>query len=230
MLEIVRMKHVCQYWRSTLILYPHLWSSIFVGNGHKEFAATCLERSRETPSTTRLDLEHGDDHLEDIPVRQIDIEGGSSRHYHTILNPLLDANCTRRIRKLDVHLSMVGYDTEEYPDKNFKDALGDFVFFAFPLPVLENLSFRVLHEFTLKHPLEFPESLFCWGPVLPATLSHLVLRGCSGGPFQEASNLTSFELDAYGDTFGSDPTRLYQHILSISFGQPISCIPSFVGL
>jgi hypothetical protein len=211
MLEIVRMTHVCQYRRSTLISYPRLWSSILVGNGHKEFAATCLERSRETPLTARLDLEHGDYYLEDTPARQIDIEGGKSRHYRTILNPLLDANCTRRIRTLDVHLSMVGYDTEEYPDKNFEDALDDFGFFAFPLPVLGSFSFRVLHEFRLKHPLEFPEGLFCWGPLPPATLSHLVLRGCSSGPFQDASNLTSFELDAYGDTFGPDPMRLYQH-------------------
>ena len=90
------------------------------GNGLKVFAATCLERSRETPLTARLDLEHDDYYLEDIPVRQIDIEGGSSCHYRTILDPLLDANCTRRICELDVHLSMVGYDTGKYPDKTLR--------------------------------------------------------------------------------------------------------------
>ena len=26
--EIVKMTHICQYWRSTLISYPHLWSWI----------------------------------------------------------------------------------------------------------------------------------------------------------------------------------------------------------
>ena len=60
MFEIVKLTHVCQYWWSTLISCPHLWSSIFVKNGHQNFVATCLERSREAPLTVRLDLEYGD--------------------------------------------------------------------------------------------------------------------------------------------------------------------------
>ena len=59
MFDVVRMTHVCQYWRSTLISYPRLWSSIFVRNDHKDFVVTCLERSRELPLAVRLDLGHG---------------------------------------------------------------------------------------------------------------------------------------------------------------------------
>jgi hypothetical protein len=62
MFEIVKMTHICQYWRSTLISCPHLWSSIFVKNDRKDFVAACLERSRELPLTVCLDLKHGDYH------------------------------------------------------------------------------------------------------------------------------------------------------------------------
>ena len=41
--EIVKMTHIWQYWRSTLISCLHLWSSIFVKNDHKDFVAACLE-------------------------------------------------------------------------------------------------------------------------------------------------------------------------------------------
>ena len=55
MFEIVKMTHVCQYRRSTLISYPHLWSSVFVKLDHKDFVAACPE-SRGLPSTLHLEL------------------------------------------------------------------------------------------------------------------------------------------------------------------------------
>jgi hypothetical protein len=229
MLEVVKMTHVYQYWRSTLISYPHLWSSIFVGNSHKGFAATCLERSREAPLTARLDLEHGDYYLESTPVRQTDIEGDPSCHYRAMLAPLLEADCIRRIRKLDVHLIMeerLKEDGENDPEEIFRGALDDFGFFEFPLPVLENLNFHVIHEVDHKYPLELPEGLFGWGSLPPATLRHLALHGCFGGPFQEVRDLTSFELDAYGDTFDPESMELDQH----TFAPFISGNPSLVSL
>jgi len=59
MFEIVKMTHVCQYWKSALIS-PHLWSSIFVKNDHPDFVAACLKRSQEVPLTMWLDLKYGD--------------------------------------------------------------------------------------------------------------------------------------------------------------------------
>ena len=85
MFEIVKLTHICQYWRSTLISYPHLWSSIFVGNDHKDFVYTCLERSRELPLVVRLDLENSghDDYLNCTCPYGVQINERSPRHSHT---------------------------------------------------------------------------------------------------------------------------------------------------
>jgi len=59
MFEIMKMTHVCQYWRSTLISYPHLWLVVFVQKHHKDLIVACLERSRGVPLAVCLDLVAG---------------------------------------------------------------------------------------------------------------------------------------------------------------------------
>ena len=109
MFAIVKMAHVCQYWRSTLISYPHLWSSIFVRSDHRDFVAACLERGQEAPLTVHLNLEYYDD--EQCP---------------DAIHPLLEGDHARRIRTLDVHLAMSNTVEEESPDDRFRDALDAF--------------------------------------------------------------------------------------------------------
>ena len=130
MFEIVKMTHVCQYWRSTLISYPHLWSSIFVKNDHKDFIAACLERSREVPLTVWLDLKHGGyGNYPDCTCIRDEWSSGmwvnedSPCRYHTTIYPLVEDNHTERIRTLDVHLTMRDNVAMNGPNREFKDAL-----------------------------------------------------------------------------------------------------------
>jgi len=216
MFEIVKMTHVCQYWRSTAISYPHLWSSVFVQNDHKEFIAACLERSREIPLVVHLDLKHGDYHSypDCTCIRR---EWGSGTwidedrpcRYHTTIKPLVEADHLQRIRTLDIHLTMLDDDAGDGPEQAFWSALGDFGLSAFPVPFLESLSFRVGHVYDdVERYLEFPEGLFFGGFSPPTALRHLTLHRCYGGPILAVRNLTSFELAGDPDDF--DPIRLDQ--------------------
>jgi len=231
MFEIVKMTHVCQYWRSTLITYPRLWSSVFVRNDHKGFVAACLERSREVPLAVRLDLKHGcsDGYLDCTCVGDEWPSGVRSTdrnacRYHTTILPLLEVNPIRRIRTLDVHLVVAGgYPGGDW-DQDFKDALDDFELFASPLPILESLSFRVEHLLHTDSHLKLPEDTFCWGTSPPTKLYHLSLHGCYGGPIWAVRNLTSFELAGDADAF--DPIELKTH----TFLPFISGSPSLVSL
>ena len=231
MFGIVKMTHVCQYWRSTLISHPHLWSSIFVKNDRKDFVAACLERSREVPLTVCLDLKYGDydDHPDCTCLRNewssgMRIDESNPCRYHTTIEPLLEASHIQRIRKLDVRLSMLDNCAEDGPDQDFEDALNGFGLFKFPVPALESLSFRVDHEFDVDTHLHFPRSLFFWEFLPPTKLRHLALHGCFSGPILAIRNLTSFELTADRDAF--EAIELNQH----TFLPFISGNPSLVSL
>jgi len=201
MFEIVKMTHVCQYWRSTLISYPRLWSSIFVRNDHRDFVAACLERNRGAPLTVHLNLARGgEEHYPDcICIRdewssRMRVNERNPCRYHTTIYPLLEVDHTRRIRTLDVYLTLFDDYTEEHPDYRFEDALDNFGLFKFSLPALQSLSFHVDHEFDTDNHLEFPADMFCWRSSPPTKLRHLTLHDCYGGPIRTVRNLTSFEL------------------------------------
>jgi len=208
MFEIVKMTHVCQYWRSTLISYPRLWPSIFVGNGRSlNFAAACLERSREGPLTVHLDWGHGnDEHYPNCTCiwdewEEMYINKRNTCRYHTTIHPPLETNHTRRIRTLDVQLTMLDDVAKQGPDQLFEDTLGYFELFTSPLPTLESLSFHVDYPYKLgvENYLELPEDFFCWESSPPTRLRHLALHGCYGGPIWAIRNLTSFELAGGGN-------------------------------
>ena len=233
MFEIVKMTHICQYWRSTLISCPHLWSSIFVKNDHKDFVAACLERSRELPLAIFLSSKHC--HERDYPdctcIPQSESSSGKEINkknpcrYHTTINPLLNVDHTQRIRKLDVRLAI--HDSSwNGPDQDFKEALDRLGLFAFPVPSLESLSFNAdpMIEADDHAHWVFPRDLFGWATSPPTRLRHLTLRCCYGGPIQAVRNLTSFELAGVEDDF--DPIELTQR----SFLPFISGSPSLVSL
>jgi len=231
MFEIVKMTHVCQYWRSTLISYPRLWSSIFVKNDHKDFIAACLERSQEAPLTVHLDLTHGDyERYPDCTCTRNEWSAGmwtderNPCRYHTTIYPLLEIDDTRRIRTLDVHLDMLDDVAEEGPDQHFKGALNDFGLCELSLPALESLSIHVGYDFDANAHLGLPTDLFCWESSPPTKLRHLALHGCYGGPVQAICNLTSLELAGGGCAF--DPIELDQ----FTFLPFISCNRSLVSL
>lgn len=230
--KLVKMTHVCQNWRSTLLSLPHLWSSIFVKNDRKEFVAACLERSRDVSLAVSIDLRYGNyrnyrEFQECIcylrmPSSKVTEENPC--RYHTTILPLLNADYTKRIRKLDVHLTLIE-NAEEPANYTFSNALRDLTFFKFPLPSLESLCFDVVPEFEsdIDTHLVFPNVLFDWRERPPADLHQLILRGCYGGPILSVRNLTSFELA--GVRYW-DPILLDQR----TFFPFISASPSLVSL
>jgi hypothetical protein len=211
MFEIVKLTHTCQYWRSTLISCPRVWSSIFVKTDHKDFVAACLERSRELPLTVYLDLKHSD--YDDCTCIRNEWSSGMQVDeknpclYHATINPLLNADHLQRICELDVLLTMLDV-LGEGPDQDFNDALDGFEIFTSPLPSLESLTIGVDHELDVDSHLNFQGDLFCWGMFPPTKLRHLNLHGCYGGPIWAVHNLTSFELAGNEENFG--PMELNQ--------------------
>ena len=201
-------------------------------NDHKEFVAACLERSRDGPLAVLIDLKYGNyrnyrEFQECIcylrmPYSKVTEENPC--RYHTTILPLLNADCTKRIRKLDVRLTLIENPEESF-DCVFSDALRNLKFFKFPLPSLESLCFNVVPESEPGYAthLNFPNVLFDWRETPPADLHHLILRGCYGGPVRSARNLTSFELA--GIRYW-DPIMLDQR----TFLPFISASPSLVSL
>jgi len=231
MFEIVKMTHICHYWRSTLISYPHLWSSIFVKNDHKDFIAACLERSRDVPLAVRLDLEYGGygDYPDCTCIRD---EWSSGRlvnednpcRYHTTIDPLLEDDHVERIHTLDAHLAMLNDVVRGGPNREFENALMDSKLFSFHLPTLESLSLHVEHRLDVDTHLVLPFGLLCWAFSPPTQLRHLALHGCFGGPIRNVRNLTSFELA--GDENALDPILLGRR----TFLPFLSGSPSLVSL
>ena len=230
--EIVKMTHVCRYWRSTLISRPHLWSSIFVKIDHTDFVAACLERSRGAPLTVCFDLKYGRCYHYPGCIRirsewlSLTWKGENDPcRYHTTISPLLKVDHIRRIHKLDVRLDIIDAVSRGGPNQNFEDTLDDFLLFEFPLPALESLTFRVRHEFSHHGHLTIPEKLFRWEFSPPTELRHLALRGCFGSLIHAARNLTSFEL--VDIPYPSDPIELDEYTF-LPF--TISGSPSLVSL
>ena len=232
MFELVKMTHVCQYWRTTLISFPHLWSSIFVKNDRKEFVAACLERSREVPLTVSLRLKYGTyRNYRESPKctcfqlsSTIRVSEKNPCSYHTTILPLLHDDHTERIRKLDVHLTLVE-NPDDTTNNIFMDALSDLKIFGLPLPFLESLSFSVdpAFESDVDTYTDFRGYPFRWRISPPTNLRYLTLHGCFGRSIQSLQNLTSFEL-AGVEHF--DPIELDQH----TFLPFISCNTSLVSL
>ena len=202
MFKIVKMTHVCRYWRSALISCPHLWSAIFVQKHHKNFVVACLERSRGVPLTVRLDLIAGDPHRPNCTWEQIGTASGlridekNHSHYCTRIDPLLEVEHIRRIRKLDFYLSI--FDDDRYDSgRNIRNALDGVEFFTSPLPALENLSFHADQDYAIKIYPYFPKDTFRWESLRPTGLRHLALHGCYSNPTQAIRNLTSLEFPGW---------------------------------
>ena len=232
MFDLVKMTHVCRCWRTTLILFPHLWSAVLVKNDRKEFVAACLERSQRVPLTVRLDMEYGNNcnscksHgctcLWWVSIMQVTKRKPCD--CHTAILPLLNDHHTKRIRELDICLTIDNY-SEGFENDIFRAALDDLKFRPFSLPSLESLSFNVYPDFDYNDDpsMRFPADMFGWDTSPPANLRHLTLHGCYGGPIPSLRNVTSFELAGVSEL---NPMEINPR----TFFQFISGNPSLVSL
>ena len=209
MLELVKMTHICQYLRTTLISFPHLWSSVFMKNNRKELVTASLERSQQVPLDVCLDMEYGNDRdycrlhgcrcFRESSVRRTGNERNLCSH-HTAILPLLNNCYTEHIRKLDVRLAIAN-DSKGIGVDIFRTALDDLKFCTFSLPSLESFSFSIHPEFEEDFDMHSPGDVFGWDTSPPTSLRHLVLHGYYGGPILSLQSLTSFELAAVNDFY-----------------------------
>ena len=231
MFDLVKMTHVCQYWRTTLISFPHLWSSVFVKTDRDEFVAACLERSQRVPLAVHLDMKYGNDsnscESHDCKCSRWTSLLGVNRDpcsYHTAILPLLNSHHLERIRKLHIRLTIADYN-EGIEVYVFRAALDDLKFRPFSLPSLESFSFDAHPDFDYDDDpsMHFPGDTFGWDTSPPPNLRHLILHGCFGVPIPSLQNVTSFELAGVSHF---SPMEINPH----TFLQFISGNPSLVSL
>lgn len=202
-------------------------------NDHREFVAACLERSREVPLAVWLDLKYSNDRSYPdctcIPGDEwspgLQVDNNNSCRYRTAIDPLLNVIHTKRIRKLDVRLTILDA-SEERSTQGFNNVLDNLEFAMSPLPSLEKLGFAVEHEFKAAVSLYLPNGLFGWDASPPTRLRHLVIRGCLGAAIRAARNLTSLELTG---GVGEDFSPILE-LTQSSFPLFISSGPSLVSL
>ena len=203
---------------------------VFVQRRHQDFVVACLERSRGIPLTVCLDLTAGDPYQDPnepawghVKARSgLRIDGKNPGNCRTGIDLLLEVEHIQRIRKMDVHLTILDHDYDSSQD--LKNALDGVEFFTSPLPSLENLSFHADQDYAIKVYPNFPKDMFRLESLPPSRLRHLTLRGCCGDPAQAIRNLTSLELS--GLSYANDRMELDQH----TFLPFISASPSLVSL
>ena len=49
--QVAPLTHVCQYWRTVLLSYPRIWSTVCMKPGNPSFISEWLARSQEVPLT-----------------------------------------------------------------------------------------------------------------------------------------------------------------------------------
>ena len=233
MLELVKMTHICQYWRISLISFPHLWSSVFVKNDHREFVTTCLERSQRVSLTVHLDMKYVNDRnsreFHDCPCLQWAPSPQFNERnlcpHRTAILPLLNNYHTERVRNLDIHLTIVDDVVESEDHILFRSALDNLKFCALSLPSLQTLSLSMHFDFDWYDPpfVDFPGDMFGWDTSPPANLRHLILHSCFGGPILSLQNVTSFELTGANE-------NCFMYLDPCTFLQFISGNPSLVSL
>ena len=150
--------------------------------------------------------------------------------HRTAITPLLNNHHTERIRKLDIHLTVVD-DFEGSADHIFRSALDDLKSCALSLPSLQTLSLSMHFNFDYFDPpfVHFSEDMFGWDTSPPAKLHHLILHGCCGGPILSLQNVTSFELTGESQLCSMDMsgTWYFSNFLFVIFHDFLRCfIPS----
>ena len=201
--QIILLTHVCRYWRTLLLSYPKMWSTLYMKPGNLTIISVWLARSQNVPLTVIAEFEDEYDHppcrYQDsvTTILACDIPMICHRHKAVLsLNRLLPHRS--RIRDLDVslHLSDPEWDGDTHQDDD-EPILLSHCFFRETLPNLQRLNFRAVHVEQNRYMIPVPDSLFAED--LPC-LKELKYLGVTGGLTGTVKNLTSCEI---GDWEGS---------------------------
>ena len=203
---IIPLTHVCRYWRTLLLSYPRMWSTLYMKPGNPRITSEWLARSQNVPLTVITVFNDAYDHL---PCRYQDSATATladandhrvcPRHKAVLsLDQLLPHRS--RIRDLDVllHSSDPEWDDDDHRDDG-EPMLLNHRFFRETLPNLQRLDFRAIHVEQDRYMIPIPDSLFAGE--LPC-LKELKYLGVTGGLMGTVKNLASCEIGYWSGSAG----------------------------
>ena len=200
--QIIALTHACRYWRSIILSYPRMWSTIHMKLGNPAFISECLTRSQKAPLTVLAEFIDPYDHplcrYEDSVTTALDDPDFPEvcvRH-RAVLS--LDQLLPHRSRIID--LSIVFHSSDPaWGDHEDDSILLYHKFFDDSLSNLRRLDFRTLHIEDERYVASAPDSLF--DGHLPC-LKELKYLGMCDGPMRTAKNLTSCEIGFWPSAAG----------------------------
>ena len=218
--QVIPLTHVCRYWRTVLLSYPGMWSTVYMKPGDPTVISEWLARSQKVPLTVVAEFS---DSYEHPPCRYQDLAtatlAGSNdpglcpRHQAVLsLDQLLPHRS--RIRDLSIRLDSSNpyWNDPEDEGHEGEPTLLYHHFFRGTLPNLQHLDFRAAHVQRRRFMIPIPEPLFVGG--LPR-LKKLKYLGVTPGLTGMVKNLASCEIGNWSRTAGI--TFLHPNELQVFF-------------
>jgi len=215
--QITPLTHVCRYWRTVILSYPQIWSTVCLKPGDPNTISEWLERSQKVPLFV---IAKFTDTYEHPPCRYQDSAAATlastnnpevcPRHKAVLsLDKLLPHRPRIRALSIFFHSSDPDWDAD---DHDGEPTLLFHHFFKETLPNLRRLDFRATHVERDRYMIPIPDSLFAKNLPHLKKLKHL---GVTGGLSGSAKNLTSCELGFWSESAG--PTIIDTEELRVLF-------------
>jgi len=204
--QVISLTQVCRYWRTLLLSYPRMWSTLCMKPGNPSLISEWLARSQKVPLTVIAEFSDAYEHppytcrYEDSATATLadsyDLEV-CPRH-EAVLS--LDKLLPHRFRIHDLNILVRSSDPEwEEGDHSGEPPLLYHHFFKESLPNLQRLDFRATHIEQSRYVIPIPELLFAGR--LPR-LKELKYLGANGGLIRTARNLVSCEIGVWSESAG----------------------------
>jgi len=202
--QVIPLTHVCRYWRTLLLSYPRMWSTLCMKPGNPSVISEWLVRSENVPLTVIAEFidtyHHPPCRYEDSATAtlpdpsELDV---CPRHEAVLsLNQLLPHRSRIYDLNILVHFSAPHWG---YDNRDGEPTLLNHHFFRETLPDLERLNFRAAHFEGTSYMIPTPDHLFAGQ--LPR-LRELKYLGVFGGLTETAKGLESCEIGHWFGTAG----------------------------
>ena len=200
--QVISLTHICRYWRTLLLSYPRMWSTLCMKPGNPRLISEWLVRSQNIPLTVIAEFfdayKHPPCSYEDTATATL------ARPYEFEVCPRhaavlsLDQLLPHRSRIHDLNILFHSSDPAwEYHEG--EPELLYHQFFKETLPNLQRLDFRAAHFKEDRFVIPIPDSLFA--RELPR-LKELKYLGVTGGLTESAKNLTSCKIGYWSGSAG----------------------------
>jgi hypothetical protein len=223
--QIIPLTHVCRYWRTVLLAYPSIWSTVCLKPGNPNVISLWLGRSQKVPLTVIAEFtdayKHPPCRYQDSATATLADDNGLGvcfRHEAVLsLNQLLPHRSRICDLSILIHSSDPYWDDEDDDGHQDEPTLLHHNFFGKTLPNLQRLDFRAAHVEHDRYMIPIPDSIFAKELPLLKDLKYL---GVTGGLTKTAKNLTSCEIGYWFESAG--PTITSAEELRVLFENNIT--------